>query len=495
MGRGPRRRAGVLRDTWHLLGDGQLWISVLGGPRAFHAHEPLAFALTAWAVPAGPPGQVAFRAELWSVALGVLAVFFMLRIAARAGADPREAWFALGLLVASGTLQFGFGYIEAYPVLWVAGLAYLWAGLRTAAGAPAWPASLLLGLGFGVHGTMALFGVSWLWLMRDQTWRTRIVNALVGLVPVALAYVVLPALVGGAAHTEESSKGVKDILNQLSVYPHGVGSYILAQTNRWTLAAPLALPILILGWRQVRARPTSAFCALAAAGMMLFPLLVDTDGSRGAALDWDNFSTAGPALAAAAALAAAGLVATRAAHTARSLALALALFGTFSFVGVNATPRAALDRFQSLMGAPEWTGHTRALASETLAAAYRDRNDWPNAAAWYIRAAREEPGNHRAVRNAASAALRVGRNREAANLYLDLAPVQSGDPRLWFYLGTALEGVASVDSALVAYREAVRLDPGYAEAYGALAGLLERVGSPEALEEAARMRTRMPANR
>jgi tetratricopeptide (TPR) repeat protein len=516
----------LLRDRTHLLGDGRLWIAVLGEERVYHPHEPLAFgaALLATGGPAGAPAAaIAGRLEIWSVFLGGAALFLMLRLAARLAREDAGRRLAFGLLAAAGTLQFGIGYVEAYPVLWVAVLLFLVLGLdamRTDR-SPV-PAALAFGLAVGVHALAILLLPAFLVMMRarrrpPRAWAAAVPAALV--VP-AFSYGVLPFLLP-TGHFSSGGLGFSarrwgELLSGIHLYRYGPAAWALEQVNRWTLAAGAA-PLLLLAGMALRLaripRPGTTpgasagdsgdaavaapdaddscsaggrealFLGVAAAGLAAPALLLDTGGSRGAAADWDAFAVAAVPLAALAACwwAPAG-ASSRGARRALALAIALGLFGTLSFVVLNASPGPAVRRLEMLATHTFRTPRARSWAFESLALYRRNQGEMNAAADFYSRALADQPENVRLLRNAAAALSRVGRAREAAVALGRLTALHPDDAPAWLHLGLELEAAGAADSAAIAFREALRIAPRSTDAMNELARLLleSPAGRPEA---------------
>lgn len=478
----------LLRDRWHLLGDGRLWLAVLSESRAHHPHEPLAFAGAALATAGlhGHPASVALRAELWSVALGAVAVGLLALLALRLAGGDRGRWTVLGLCLASGTTQFGFGYVEAYPLLWVVVILYL----VLATGAVTRDGSVLAvsaawGLAAATHGTGFLLFPSLVAVhaLRRTGPRLWLGSAVAAAIPIAGAYAGLPHLLAAAPGTtadlRSAASGVAELWAQLRLYPHGAAAWLLDQWNRWSLLAPVSVGLAMAGWVFPRRRPDTGrhsrlawVLVLAAGGLALPALLLDTEGSRGAAMDWDASAVAAVPLAALAGLGIAPLVDSAAWRKVVVVGLGLAVFGTAGFVGVNATPDAGVRRIEGLMTNPAWTDRTRSLAAESVAAASRQAGRTNEALTWTVRAAELDPGSPRKVTNAAILLAREGDHRRAAALYRALLGRNPANAEAWFRLGRELEALGVADSAQVAYGRAVLLDPRGAAARTHLARLL-----------------------
>lgn len=501
----------LLRDVTHLLGDGRLWIAVLGEDRAYHPHEPLAFgaALLATSGLAGAdPAAIAGRLEIWSVLLGGAALFLMLQLAARLGRDDVSRWLAFGLMLAAGVLQFGFGYIEAYPALWVAVLLFVLLGLdlmRTDR-SPVW-CGLALGLAAGLHALAILLLPAFLVAMGTRRRATRewIAAALAALAVPAFAYGILPLLLptGHAASSLGfSARRWSELLSGIHFYRHGPAAWGLEQLNRWLLAAGPA-PLLLLA-RPLRRAPQepragsgreTLFLAAAAACLAAPALLLDTEGSRGAAADWDSFAVAAvPLTALAAWLEAPAGVFSRAGRAALALVAALGIFGALSFVALNASPEPAVHRLETLAAHTFRTPRARSWANESLALYRRGRGDMNAAAEFYARALLDQPDNPRLLQNTATALSRVGRAGEAADALRRLAALLPGNAPVRLHLGMELDAAGEADSAAAAFREALRLDPGSVDAMNELARILVRqpAGRPEACRLLRRSLARQP---
>ncbi|MEK7774794.1 MAG: hypothetical protein AAB305_02800, partial [Candidatus Zixiibacteriota bacterium] len=65
-----------------------------------------------------------------SIACGVVSLALFRLIALRIGNTPASRMLCFGTLVGGGWMLLFFGYIEYYPLLWVAALAFIWSSLR-----------------------------------------------------------------------------------------------------------------------------------------------------------------------------------------------------------------------------------------------------------------------------------------------------------------------------------------------------------------------------
>ncbi len=496
----------LFRDATHLLGDGRLWISVLADQRAHHAHEPVAFA-AALAVTAGKfitATYVERRMEIASVVLGVIAVFLMIRIAARladdGGADTpsvrRGRWLTLGLLLGMGTLQFGFGYIEAYPLFWVAVLLHVHFVLEVLKGRLpfAWT-GVSLGFAVAVHGSGVLLGPSFLvmlFFVRPKL-SSFLLACAAGALPVIGAYVGLPAVLPEAAGAPAGFKvsAWNRIFSEFHFYAWGAGAWALGQVNRWSLVSGAAVGLVVAGCvtrfggrrgggtdhdgADAGSRAVIPVLAAAAAGLALPAVLLDMEGSRGAAADWDAFSPAAvPLMCVAALLWLPAVARSRGARVLLAVTAGLGCVATLAFVGVNASEPLALKRFAALADHVFVTPRAKSWAYESLAIYYRDDQKPDEAATFYGKAVQFQTTNPRLIRNAASLLIQTQRYAEAGDMYRRLTAVEGNDPKVWFSLGAMLEQSGKPDSAMIAYRESLKRDPNAWEPMNYLARLVLR---------------------
>ncbi|NNF05615.1 MAG: tetratricopeptide repeat protein [Candidatus Eisenbacteria bacterium] len=469
-----------LRDRAHLLGDGQLWISNYAREGIYHAHEPLA-AAASYIAAQGQAGA-AGRMEIWGVICGVLGLALLLLITPELARTPRERWIVLMFGLGSATMQFAFGYIEAYPLLWVMTLLFVWSGLlllRT--GGVWWLVGLSFGLAFGTHGIGALLAIPTLLLLFLR--RPKLGDLAFALVcfagPVAFAYWLLPQLLPSAsaeqAGAEEVISGAKEIFEGLAVYPFGVGAWVLEQINRWSLLSPFAwLLIPVLFWRFGKLEPgptgskTPWFLLVTALALMIPFLVLNTHGSRGASIDWDSFAVGGVVLSLLG-----GTLIGRVSEQRHipyglpAVIAALAVLSSGAFVLIQAKPSSALHRFETLVQSPKWGDQNRSLAYETLYMYHRDAENHVEAAEALYHAA-QYSGSARLINNAAVLLSRNNQHEKSAEIYLRLTEKFNVDGQTWYRFGVELRDSGSLDAAKTALRRALQLDTRLVDAMNAL---------------------------
>jgi hypothetical protein len=253
------------------------------------------------------------------------------------------AWLTFGLLATLGLLQLFFGYIENYAFAAAGVLAYLWLGLRVAAGAgPLWSAAVVLAITNATHPSTIVLAPSLL-LLGWRCWRGGNKSLLANVLQIALPM----ALIGSATFVwmEASGHGLYALLN--TDRPGGADASwfvpLWQTSSRWErytllswphlrdwinqqlLVAPVVLPSLVIvganlwlarrsaaagkspylakseertphphrgnGADKGEARSSDvAFLALAAGCYLLFTFVWNPD--YGGQRDWDLFSLA-----------------------------------------------------------------------------------------------------------------------------------------------------------------------------------------------------------
>jgi len=491
----------LLRDRTHLLGDGRLWISVVEGRATWHPHEPLAFLGAEIAARFGRGPSLVGRLEIWNCLLGAAGVLLAALLARRLGTTQQSRWLHFAMVLSTGFLPLAAGYIEAYAALMVALLLFLLAGVDVLeSGVRPWLAGLFFGVAAGVHGlgllllpALGVVTVAGAKRSLRPAFPAVIVTLVAAAVPLSLAYVVLPRLTPDASASEPLSGGWRSLFEGLSFHSADVSTWIRDQVNRGLLAFGASL-FLVLAWflaggpRAGSAPETSPntrlFLTVSALALVAPSLVLDMEGSRGAAADWDAVAVAAIPLGLWAASLWRDAMERRTLRLALAVIVALAFFGELAFVLVNASPRAAETRFETLAAASFRTARSRSWAYETLALYRREQGDMNRAASDYKLAVRWQPENERLLRNAAGTLSRAGRAGEAAEVLEQLSRLVPDDFGVWLRLGMERDLAGSPDSAVIAYRHAIRIDPKSIDATNELGRLLLRnpATRPEALD-------------
>jgi tetratricopeptide (TPR) repeat protein len=364
-----------------------------------------------------------------------------------------------------GVMQLYFGYIESYPPVSVAILAYLWLGARSLRGAlhPVVP-GLMLGIAIALHLSCVYLAPSYLYLLlrAPQPWPRRVALAIL---PAACAVALLLALgyppaqwmraFGLAARAIEPEHGAAALAKAYGALSLDHGWDLL---NAILLALPV--PAMLLGSAAIGAGTVirdrlAQFLAVAALpGLLLASALVL---SVAPAQDWDltailllplgvlgvNAGLSRPGLA-----------------KRRALAAGLTVLGAgalLSFVLVNADEQAGRRRYETLVGpGAKITAYGKAYGNEVLATEDSDRGDFAHAAIHASRAVEAEPTNPRYWIKQGGALYELGRYDEA------IASLQEGLRRGpwrddgYYDLGNCLVRTKRYDEAIVAFRAAIQ---------------------------------------
>ena len=350
----------ALRDRSHLLGDGSV---ILEGPAdapTWSDKEPLShvvdFELHHLARRLDVADARVF--ELWSCLWGAVLVALLLR------ADRGSVLF---LALTTGAVQLFCGYVEHYPLVAVVSVAFLFALRRpTESTATLFPALLLFVLALFLHVSSILLVPALAWTiltqMRLRPPARRAIPVLEIAVTAALALLAWSVVfrnVSGA----RSLGAYLSILGEAHRFAAAPAKHARDFVNLQLLLVPVALPLALLGmWRVgakgVAARPWGVAVALAATCFLGAQLLFSSD--LGAPRDWDVLAVGAFPIA----LLAASLAPPTTPRVQTALVGGLAALHTLAWVLVNATPSAALARFEELPlpgGQVEFVLGTRAL--------------------------------------------------------------------------------------------------------------------------------------
>jgi len=385
-------------------------------------------------------------------------------------------------MATAGAGLFAFGYVEAYPALGFVLISLILALVAWLEGDGAVPLiGGLFGLAVATHASAILVAPAVLFALMKRRASAGALGmaALAATLPVILAWLLLPMWLPSSGFAE-TGRHWRDLFGGFHLYRWGPGAWCLDQLNRWGFAAGSGLALIVA---SLVARPRwddrARLLALVALGLMLPALLLDTEGSRGAAADWDAGAVAGwPLAALGATLAARGRSPVRLAWALPAVALAALLFAA----QVNHRSETAEARFESLIAHTFRTPRARSWGWETLASRRREVGDMAGAAQAYDAALAEQPKNIRLLRNMAGSLGRTGQSRRAADVLVRLVAEVPGDGGAWRHLGMELAAVGSADSAEAALRRAVELEPASIESLNELARIL--LAAPDTRREA-----------
>ena len=476
------------------LGDGTVWLDGIksGNPSPFS--EPLAAAvwgayarlLRGMGIPIDP-----VTAGVLPVVCGMAAAAILWGIASELTRRSGSRVIAFAVLATLGIVQLYFGYIESYPVVSVAILAYLWLGLRSARDAdhPIWLA-LALAVTIPFHLATVFLAPSYLYLLlRDK----RPVLQRVGLAVLPLAGAAgLLVLLG---YAPARWLGAFRIAARAVEPGHGPGFYARAYPpvsldHGWDLlnAILLVLPVpLMLLLAAVAGRspdatrdrdPATIFLAVAAIpGLLLASALVLPVAP---AQDWDLTGILLLPLAVLGVNAGCSIQKVPLSGM-RGAGLVLTGVGAlFSFVLVNAGEESGLRRYETLVGpGAKITQYARAYGNEVLAAYDVSRRDFPRALIHSQRALDAEPTNPRYWIKKGAALYEMGRFEEAMPVLEE--GIRRGPARddAYYDLGNCYAKVKRYPEAVACFRDAIRLGGPRPDYYNNFAVALFYVGKQD----------------
>jgi hypothetical protein len=159
----------AFRARTQFLGDGLVWLAGLRLGDVPEGSEPLAEALwmaVARSLRSAGVEITAAAVAPFSVVCGLAAAFAIWGIARQISSDPRRFLPTLLLLATFGSAALFFGYVESYPPVAVAVLAFVYAGLRACrTGSAPWLPGIVLALGAACHMAFAYLLPAYLYLV------------------------------------------------------------------------------------------------------------------------------------------------------------------------------------------------------------------------------------------------------------------------------------------------------------------------------------------
>ena len=502
-----------LEARTHFLGDGTVWLDNIRSGKPSPFSEPLAAAT--WAgyarilesirLPIDP-----VTAGLLSVFCGVIATALLWGIASEVTPRVGARVIAFAMLATMGIAQLYFGYIESYPSVSVAMLAYLWLGLRHLRGADhAIGCAIALTLAIAFHLSCLFLVPSFLFLVLRER-RPWVERAALAFAPAAGAAALLVLLgyppsrwLGAfriAARAVESGHEAAVFAKQYGVFSLGHAWDVL---NAILLALPVPAILLLAALAGAAARsikssgaperereretsaregiladPAAIFLALAALpGLLLAAALVLPVAP---AQDWDLTAIL---------LLPLGIFGVKAGFSIPKLSIrgargaGLTMLGAgalLSFVLVNADEESGLRRYETLVGpGAKITAYGRAYGNEVLATYDVSKKDFARAVIHAQRALDAEPTNPRYWVKKGAALYELGRYDEAIPVLRE--GIRRGPSRddAYYDLGNCLAKKRLYPEAVANYREAIRRSEPRPDYYNNLGVALYHLGSTD----------------
>ncbi len=480
----------LLRTRTHFLGDGMFWISGLRDGSLSAPTEPLAEAI--WQASSAALRQIGASVELLalvSIALGIVAAAVCMRIAGEITTEGGEFVTAFLLLMTMGLGQLFFGYVESYPVVAVAILAYLWAGLRSSRRSGG---NLVVVLTFAIavasHLIALYLAPSLLYrILRGEPSRLRRA-CLVGLAVILPGAILI--LLGSRpeqwAHTLDlatrAARTGAAAAGTVRPYPILSLDHLLDMGNEALLVIPIPLLLLLTAAAVGKGsgagnNPVRTFLVLAAgSGLLGFSFLVLPVA---AAQDWDLNSMLLLPTGVLGVWAGRRLYAS-AGKWFRMGVVSLSLGSFLAFVLVNASATAGERRYRTLVGPhAKITDFARWYAFESLAHYYRHRGDYSLAMGYVDLLLRTQPANARYWGMGGEVLLGMGRYAEAIPLLEEGVRRDPQRATTRTNLGIAYSALGRYGDALNQFREAVTIDGDRPDYRHNLGVAYKNVGEPD----------------
>lgn len=366
-----------LRDRTHLLGDGSVILEGSTDAPTWSEKEPLAhvadFTLHRLARRLDVPIARVF--ELCSCLFGAALVALLARAERKTGGGGR----LLLLVLTTGAVQLFCGYVEHYPPLAFVTVAFLLTLRRPVeTSTTLLPALFLFVIALFLHLSSIVLLPALAWTILRQTrvrsGPSRAVPAIEVAAAVCVALIAWSFLFRGVTGASSLAGYLSTLTraSQFAVAPGGdaasVGPSLASMAhlrdfaNLQLLLVPVALPLAAAGiarvGRTLAARPWDVALALTAICFLAAQLLFSP--YLGAPRDWDVLAAGAFPIA----MLAASLTDRISSRASTSLVAGLATLHVLAWVVVNATPSAALARFEELplpVGQVDFVLGTRAL--------------------------------------------------------------------------------------------------------------------------------------
>jgi tetratricopeptide (TPR) repeat protein len=279
--------------------------------------------------------------------------------------------WTLVLVFSSGAMQLFFGYVENYTLAFVAGMLYMAAGFGVVRGRTRlWvPVALFFVTAF-CHVSGALLGASLAWLVMWRWTRMRSKRAARLFTPLLVLFAA--AVAYGAGRHPTLGEYFLPLTADESGYGVLSADHLIDVANELFLLMPV-FPVFIIMGIPLRRHPSDAdwhFSLLALLPLAIYLLFFNP--VIGLSRDWDLFSVVlwGILPLCVQVVRCAFASGRPVPHTVAIPAVAMALILTTSWIGVNASPRRSVERFQTVVA---YQQHRLDYAYEILATTYHDQ--------------------------------------------------------------------------------------------------------------------------
>lgn len=468
----------LFRDRTHLLGDGtQIIDNMNSGGLVVKWSQPLEIFLHLKAFDlAGKLWQVDAAAVyvMLSCLAGMLFVFFLFLFADFWGKERREKVLVFLVLLGMGSTQLFFGYVEHYSFLFLFTFVFIFVSIAYMEGKLRWffPLAAFF-LAFLSHlSALYLFpSLLFLFFAKGARGRSVLVKRILILAFGAFAFGSLLVLYKNHSWT------VPPIFVPLSVDTYSAPGYLLFSSahlldfvNQQLLVSPVGLimllaPLACVALSALLKEKVFQFLLLISLSQLLFGLVGDP--GLGAPRDWDLFSAVGLGYTVLGLLIFLRLYSSRAAFGYLSMILiASSLYCTIPWIGIQASERRSVARFENLLEIDVKRGYSGHFA---LSKYFRSRGMDSQAERQDERYWHAFP--ELALMAEASRLAKAGKLEEAEKKFLEAERLAPKLAQIHNNLGKIYLDSKRLEKAERELKKAIRLSPFLPDAYVNLADL------------------------
>jgi tetratricopeptide (TPR) repeat protein len=475
----------VFKAKTHLLGDGALRGNEIVAGTKFSIAEPLDFYLHAL-VYRFLKLDVYQIYTLISFLAGALFVFLALWLCHLLGKESQEKVLAFVVLVSMGSIQFFFGYIESYSLVYVGIMVYFLLSFLYFRGRCGFffPClALLFSISLHLSAVYLLPSLIYLHLVNSQKERmqfsfTKILNVAFILLLVGASFVIL--INKNPNPTNVSSYLIPLAGKENDPYSLFSGAHLVDMINEQLLLSPVGIVlwvvvIFFVGKINFKDKMFTFFIIVTLFSFLIAFLM---DPKLGYARDWDLFSSTGLGYTLLGIYLLFSYFRESKIKKLNYIILALAstaLFSTLPWIYVNAQEDKAVERFQALLDLDvERSGY----GHEILAYYYRDQKMIDKEAEEWKKALSIVESERYTI-NLGRSYEKLGRYQEAIAMYKRAIQMNPNSAMAYYNLGVSLAYIGKYDEAKRQYQMAINKDPYFPEAYTNLGALLIDMGDYE----------------
>ncbi|HUU30124.1 MAG TPA: tetratricopeptide repeat protein [archaeon] len=471
----------IFRCRIHLLGDGQWWIRNLELNLKFWKNEPLSLYLNWLVYKTGAlfPGFTAREAfQITSVCSGVVFVFILFWLARRIGRGFAERVLVFAGLITLGTVELFFGYVETYPLLNAAVIAYLFLTVRMLQGRGGlfWVVSVFW-LSVMMHLSVIVMFPSLVYLYFDwwkgskEVFAEKVKKLLVFLFgPVAVVGLLMYAMGFDLSVLFSPKEGISNILIPLVGEESRYFNYRLfsmahfaALANLLLLVSPFMVPFCFLPvrcWKNLSR--VQSFLLVVSVFSLVFVFFFNSE--LGFPRDWDIFAYAfiAPTLLGLSLFIEHSKGDIRFTHYAAVLAVVVGGIHMVPWVLVNADEELSLARYERILsGGSLHSVHARAFGHEEVAIYYRERELYAQAESHFRKAIEADSSSYRLYTGLAGAYQGQGKLEDVRAALKHAVKLEPENLMANYNFALFLHETDSLDQSLHYFRKVIEIKPDY----------------------------------